>query len=105
MSRGVDKPLAVGKEKTASCPASAAVQKLHVTAIDIHAEHLIALMRRPSGLENDFAAVVREVCFRVLATEGELSQVPEVEFGRRTGLLLWLLLSLQTDPAQRDTAD
>ena len=75
MRGGIDNSLAVRKEKPAGRSALAAVQKLHIATVDIHAEDLIALVWRSSGLENDFSSVRRKVGLGILAAKRELSHV------------------------------
>jgi len=75
MRRGIDNSLAIGKEKPASRSPLAAVQKRHIAAVDIHAEDLIALVWRASGLENDFTSVGRKVSLGILAAKRELPHV------------------------------
>ena len=78
MRRGINESLSIRKEKPASRTASAAVYKFHVTAVDVHAEDLITLKRRPGGLEYEFCAVKGKVGFSVLTAKGELLQVLQV---------------------------
>jgi hypothetical protein len=58
MGRRINDSFAVRKEEPASRPAFAAIQKFDVIAVDIHAKDLIALKRRPGGLENYLIAVM-----------------------------------------------
>ena len=58
-----------GKKKPQVVRPLPAVQKFHVATVDVHAENLIALIGRTSGLEDDFRAVVRKVCFSILTAE------------------------------------
>ena len=75
MRGGIDNSLAVRKEKPAGRSALAAVHEPHVAAVDIHAEDLIALVWRASGLENDFTSVGRKVSLGILAAKRELPHV------------------------------
>jgi len=80
MSRSVNEPLAVGKEISTRRAAFSGAHKPHVRSIDVHAEDLIALVRRPGRLEDQLAAVKRKIGFSVLAAESELLQVLEMRF-------------------------
>jgi hypothetical protein len=75
MRRGIDNPFAIRKEKPAGRSALAAVQKLHVATVNIHAKDLIALVWRASGLENDFSSIRRKVRLGILTAKRELSHV------------------------------
>src|SRR5712675_337904 len=90
MGRSVDQPLTVRREITAGRAAVARTHQLLVRAVGIHGEFLIAFVRLARGLKNDLFAVGPEIGFSILAGEGELTDVAQVNFLRMTrDGLLW----------------
>ena len=102
MGGSENKPLAVRKEKPASRATFPAVEKFHVTSVDVHAEDLIALKGRPGGLEDQFCAVEGKIRFSILPAKGELLQVPQIhlpDFLRRSQ---WRISRFNNDVTDRD---
>jgi hypothetical protein len=61
---------------------------LHVRAVDVHRVDLIATMSVARRLEDELFAVGREVGFCVLAAEGQLFDIAQVLFARKTELIV-----------------
>ncbi len=82
VGRGIEEALAVGKEVGASRLALARRQQGRSRAVDRQRVDLVALVRRPGGLERELQPVLGPVGLRILAAEGELADVGEVRFAR-----------------------
>src|SRR5688572_17640379 len=75
VGRRVDDLAATGKEVAARGAPHPGADTLKVGAIDLHREDLVARHALAGGLEDEAAAVGREVRFGILATVGELADV------------------------------
>ena len=82
---GVDDVLVVGQEIAAGGAALAGRDHVLIRAVGVHDVHLVALVRRARGLEDQPLAVGRPISLGILATVGELVDVAQMRIGGESG--------------------
>src|SRR5206468_3941184 len=80
MSGRIDNPFAVGREISTARPAFSGTDDLRIWTIAVHGENLIALDLVARGLKDDLLPVQRPVSLGVVASEGELADVAQMDF-------------------------
>lgn len=87
MRRAVNHAATIGGKVTARCPALARTDQLQagLPIFNVHRENLIALVRLPSGLEDQLFSVRRKVGFGILTAGRQLADVSNVSL---TGMRL-----------------